>query len=83
MTIVAPCRESEVRKRRRRRKKENGKGPKSFQSLIGFDRPSYKYASQISERRRKGVAAGGGKGFGSRPSYKGRSHMTSAKYSNG
>ena len=46
-------------RRRRRRKKENaeGKGPKSFQSLIGFDRPSYKYASQISERRSDGEEA--------------------------
>ena len=62
-------------RRRRRRKKENveGKGPKSFQSLIGFDRPSYKYASQISERRRKGESVreeGGGKGGFDRPSYK-------------
>ena len=61
-------------RKRRRRKKENGEGdsPKSFESLIGFNRPSYKYASQITERRRKGEAAreeGGSKGF-DRPSYK-------------
>ena len=61
-------------RKRRRRKKENEEGdsPKSFESLIGFNRPSYKYASQITERRRKGEAAreeGGSKGF-DRPSYK-------------
>ena len=61
-------------RKRRRRKKENGegKGPKSFQSLIGFNRPSYKYASQIHDRRRKGEAVrekGGSNNF-NRPSYK-------------